>query len=138
FERRLERMVVNTAAEADLRSGGDPNHPEVKRAFSLAERFLASEEYRKIQRSGALEMSAVRINTAQVVVASLEQLISALFPSTMRVASLHVDDLVPVDQQLFPHIGIPQRELRVLDQVTVGSTNIDTVEWVSDKTATHA
>lgn len=138
FERRLERMVVNTAAEADLRSGGDPNHPEVKRAFSLAERFLASEEYRKIQRSGALEMSGVRINTAQVVVASREQLMAALFPSTMHGASLDVDALIPVDQQLFPPIGIPQRELRVRDLVTVGSTNTDTVEWVEEVTATHA
>src|SRR5690606_1229210 len=120
-------MVVHTDAAGALRSGGDPNHPEVQRAFSLAERFLASEEYRKIQRSGALEMSGVRINTAQVVVASREQLMSALFPSTMRGASLDVDALIPVDQQLFPPIGIPQRELRVRDLVTVGSTNTDTV-----------
>src|SRR5690606_35032326 len=77
FERRLERMVVNTAAEADLRSGGDPNHPEVQRAFSLAERFLASAEYRQIQRSGALEMAGVRINTAKVVVAPCAPLLGA-------------------------------------------------------------
>lgn len=138
FERRLERMVVNTAAEADLRSGGDPDHPEVQRAFSLAERFLASEEYRKIQRSGALEMAGVRINTAKVVVASREQLMSALFPSTMQGASLDVDALIPVDQQLFPPVAIPQRELRVRDLVTVGSTNTDTVEWVAEKTVSHA
>jgi HK97 family phage major capsid protein len=138
FERRLERLVVNTAAEADLRSGGDPEHPEVKRAFSLAERFLASEEYRKIQRSGALEMAGVRINTAKVVVASREQLMGALFPSTMRGASLDVDALIPVDQQLYPPISIPQRELRVRDLVTVGSTDTDTVEWVEETVANHA
>lgn len=136
FEHRLQRLVVTSGHEADGRSKGDIQHPDMRHSLSMAEKFLASEDYRQLKRSGALDMAGASVKTAAVTVASREQLMGALFPS--YTAALDVDALVPEDQRLFPPIPIPQRQLRVRDLITVGTTDTDTVEWVEETTRTDA
>ncbi len=136
YEHRLQRLVITTGHEADNRSKGDIEHPDAKRAVSLAEAFLMSEDYRALQRSGAFEVSGVRVNTSAVPVASREQVRAVLFPS--YAAALTVDALIPDDTRLFPPVPIPVRQLRVRDLVTVGTTDTDTVEYVEETTRTDA
>lgn len=135
MERRLESLVVTTGYEVDQHARGDRENPAVKRTLHMAERFLASEEYRALQRSGALDMTGARVNTQPVIIATREKLMGLLFPS---MAALNVDALVPEDSRLFPPVSIPQRQLRVRDLVTIGTTDTDTVEYVEETTANHA
>lgn len=136
FEHRLERIVITTGHEADAHAKGDVDHPAMRRAFSMAENFMASEDYRQLQRTGALQMQGARVSTAAVTVASREALLAAMFPT--YAAALTVDALVPEDTRLFPPVPIPVRPLRVRDLVTVGTTDTDTVEYVEETTRTDA
>jgi hypothetical protein len=136
LERRLQRLVVSAGHEADARSGGDLDHPDMRRVVTLADKFLASENYRKFQKSRAMDMNGARVNIDPVNVASREQLLGALFPSTHM--ALSVDALVPDDQRLFPPVPIPVRQLQVRDLVSVGTTDTDMVEYVEETTRTDA
>jgi len=135
LERRLQRLVVSAGHEADHRSKGDLDHPDMKRVVGLADKFLASENYRQFKKSRALDMNGARVNIDPVAVASREQLFSYLFPSQHM--AFDVDPLVPDDQRLFPPVPIPVRQLRIRDLVTVGTTDTDMVEYVEETVRTE-
>lgn len=139
YEYKLNRLVVNEGHEvANNVRDLDPDHPEVRRVVGLANMFMASEDYKQLRRSGALDgVAGARCNTATVQVATRDQLISRLFPG-VSMAALNADALVPEDQQLFPPVAIPVRNLRVRDLVAVTTTDTDTVEWVEETTRTDA
>jgi HK97 family phage major capsid protein len=137
LEGRLETLVVSTGHEADARTRGDIQHPDMVHALGMAEKFIASEEYRSLKRSGALEMASASARTAAVAVASRDQLLRHLFPS-YQAAGLDVDALVPEDQRLFPPVAVPVRTLKVRDLVAVGTTDTDTVEYVEETVRTDA
>ena len=138
FEYKLSRLVINEGHEADASARGDASHPEVRRVLGLANMFMASEDYKQLKRSGALDgVAGARCNTATVQVATRDQLITRLFPG-ISMAALNADALVPEDQQLFPPVGVPVRQLRVRDLVAVTTTDTDTVEWVEETTRTDA
>lgn len=136
FKNRLERLIGVEAQEADATANGDMNHPAAKRALGLAERFMASQSYQQLRKSGALEMQEAKISMAPVTVASREVLMQTLFPT--YAAALSVDALIPEDTRLFPPVPVPQRTLQVRDLVNVATTDTDTVEWVEEVTVTHA
>jgi len=137
LERRLQRLVVSAGHEADTRSKGDLDHPDMRRVMSLADKFLASENYRQFKKSRALDMNGARVNIDPVSVASRELVMAHLFPSQAHLA-LSVDALVPEDQRLFPPVPIPVRQLRVRDLVSVGTTDTDMVEYVEETARTDA
>lgn len=136
FKGRLERLVGVEAREADALAQGDMSHPAAKRALGLAERFMASQPYQQLRKSGALEMTEAQVRTAPVTVASRELLMQALFPT--YAASLDIDALIPTDSRLIPPVPVPQRQLQIRDLVNVATTDTDTVEWVEEVTVTHA
>ncbi len=135
LEHRLQRLVVSAGHEADARSKGDLDHPDMKRVVSLADKFLASENYKRFRKSGAIDMAGAPVNIAPVSVASREVLLGVLFPSVHR--AFNVDPLVPDDQRLFPPVPIPVRQLRVRDLVSVGTTDTDMVEYVEETVRTE-
>jgi hypothetical protein len=138
LESRLSSLVVTTGHEADHRSRGDLEHPDMRRTLSMADKFMASEDYRALSRSGALDHQTAPTHTQFVPVQSRDQLIATLFPSTHKAFLTGVDPLIPEDQSLFPPIMIPQRALRVRDLVNVATTDTDTIEYVVETTHTDA
>lgn len=53
-------------------------------------------------------------------------------------ATIDAQDLVPVDQRLYPPVWIPQRTPRVFDLVGKGATNSDTIKYAKEVTHTSA
>jgi hypothetical protein len=139
LEHRLSRMVVSAGHEADDRSRGDLEHPDMRRVLSLADRFLASENYKQFKRTGALEMQGARVNIDPVQVAGREQMMASLFPSyAYLAATLDPSALIPDDTRLFPPVPYPVRQLKVRDLVAIGTTDTDTIEYVEETTRTDA
>jgi HK97 family phage major capsid protein len=133
FENRLSRLLQTSAIEAEGRAKGDLDHPDVRRSLSMAAAFMASQGYKQLRASGALDMHGASVKTPAVTVASREQLMAALFGATNKAAWLEdVDALVPDDQRLFPPVPVPVRQLRVRDLISVSTTETDTVEYVEE------
>lgn len=134
LEGRLNSFMRTTALEAEGKAKGDPSHPAVQATLTLADKFMASEEYRQLQRSGNLDFQSAPINTNFVQVMGRDQLVASLFGGTSLAATLSPDALIPTDSRLFPPQMIPQRALRVRDLVNVTTTNTDTIEYVVEVT----
>jgi hypothetical protein len=131
FENRLSRLLQTSAIEAEGRAKGDLDHPDVRRSLSMAAAFMASQGYKQLRASGALDMHGASVKTPAVTVASREQLMAALFGTTNKAAWLdELNALVPEDQRLFPPVPVPVRQLRVRDLISVSTTETDTVEYV--------
>jgi HK97 family phage major capsid protein len=136
LEHRLQRLVVSAGHEADERSKGDLDNPDMRRVMSLADRFLASENYKQFRRSRALDMAGARVRIDPVSVASREATMAMVFPSQVQQAAISIDALIPDDTRLFPPIPFPVRQLKVRDLVAVGTTDTDTIEYVEETTRT--
>ncbi|MGH9248312.1 MAG: phage major capsid protein [Acidimicrobiales bacterium] len=142
YRRRMTRLVDHASSDA-LADGDtdDSERPAARRGMRLArfgERFLASESYRQLRRSGALEMSQAAVKTAPVQVATREEAVATLFGRTHLAAQLDGGPLTPTDQQLVPPVEFPVRPLRVRDLITVNDTDTDTIEYVEETTRTDA
>ena len=136
LEHRLERLVTTTGHEAQNRARGDLQNPDVRRAAGMAAAFMASQEYKRLKASGDLEMEGSRCSTASVGVATRAEFMAML--RGVSTAAVGSDALIPEDQQLFPPVGIPVRQLRVRDLVDVQTTDTDTIEWVEETARTDA
>lgn len=141
FRRRMNRLLEH--ASSDALAEGDVNDPErpagARRAkiVRFGERFLASEQYRQLKKSGVLDMSKAPVRMAPVQVATRAETMATLFPGHHLAAQVSWPGAFPVDQE--PEIvGFPARLLRVRDLVTVSETDSDTVEYVEETTRTDA
>lgn len=140
YRRRMNRLLEHASSDA-LADGdvGDPEHPGTQRAAKIVrfgDRFVASEQYRLLKASGKLSMSNARVDTAPVEVATRDETIAALFGGAYTAAT--VVSPTPVDQQFFPPVEFPARQLRVRDLVMVSETDSDTVDYVEETTRTDA
>lgn len=131
-EARLLEIVGERADEAK---------PSTDRAEArtIAQRFLASSEYRALRESGALEMEGTRVSSGAVQVADREGLKDLLRIRTTvdnsagsgggRIWSDRLESLL---------VAAPVRQIRLLDVISVGDTDSDTVEWAKETTLTDA
>lgn len=116
--------------------------PSADREFArstVAERLLCSEPYKALRASGVLNQDGVNVRTNPVEVATRDELRDMLRQRTTVdntsgsgggvIWSDRLEDLI---------VPIPKRMIRLLDLVTVGSTDTDTIEWVDETTVTDA
>lgn len=131
MERQYGEEGKLDASEADLRSSTE--------ARSVADRFNGSDELTRLRDGGTLSGSAAIGSTSPVEVASRDEVMDGLRLRTLVdntsgsgggvIWSDRREDFIVMD---------PQRSVRLLDVITVGSTDTDTVEWVEETTHTDA
>ena len=123
LDERLKSTLARNGQTLILPTGSDS--PEVA-AQNMGERFLASDQYEAFKRAGF-----ARNSLASVEVASADDL--------RRMLSLAASDgsgLIPIDQKLNPPVNTPRRLPRLMDFITVSSTDTDVVEWARQSVQT--
>lgn len=108
---------------------------ERREARTLAETYIRSEGYKALRDSGRLEMSSAHISSDPVQVASREDTVAMLRTITNVAGS--GGGLIWSDR-LGLVVPMPQRKVRLLDVITVGTTDSDTIEWSKETTHTDA
>jgi HK97 family phage major capsid protein len=109
---------------------------------SIAQRYLQSDAYKRLLESGALTGSNSRVNHDPVEVVERggvdangdfdSPLARALQPGRER-TTVNVGDagaVVPIDQQVWPPVAIPVRQVQLLDLISISATESDMVNWV--------
>ena len=127
-------------APAPLAGGFTPSERRV--AETVAQRYLQSEAYKRLLESGALAGGSNKINHDPVEVMERggvtsdggfdSPLARALQPGRAR-TTVNVGDagaVVPIDQQVWPPVQIPVRQVQVLDLITMLTTESDMVNYV--------
>lgn len=116
-----EAMVQTMQASGDSLTSRDFMASDRPTRGGIGERFVASGEYQELQASGALQMSG-DVRFPNVAVASREE-------TRAMLATSDGSGMVPIDQQLSPSVSIPKRAPRLLDFVTIASTDSDTIDF---------
>lgn len=106
---------------------------------SIATRVVNSDIYKALRSKGTLLRQGTRVETDAFDVATRDELVDMLRQRTTVdntsgsgggvIWSDRLEDLI---------VPIPKRMIRLLDLVTVGSTDTDTIEWVDETTVTDA
>ena len=127
------------------RQYGNESHDEVSTreaaqvSGTVAERFTASDELTSLRSSGVLEGSAAVGSTIPVEVATRDEVMEGLrLRTTVTNASGSGGGVIWSDRREDFIVMDPQRSVRLLDVLSIGSTDTDTVEWVKETTHTDA
>lgn len=138
---RLDASLVRAAANQGR--GGAPSIPlnrQERRAFAqIAKRYMQSDAYKRLRESGVLASAGSKVNHDPVEVIERggfdeegnfsSELIDALRQrATMDIGSGGA--LVPIDQQVWPPVEIPVRQIRLLDLISMATTESDMVNFV--------
>jgi HK97 family phage major capsid protein len=141
---RDEVSILRSRAETALgwtveKANEVRNSTERTEARSIAERLLSSPAYVALRDSGRLSSeSGARINMDPVQVATRDELIQGLrLRTTVDNSSGSGGGLIWSDRKDIV-VPIPERRVRLLDVITVGSTDSDTIEYARETTRTHA
>lgn len=131
---RLENVLASHAGSVNDRSGGHPgpsaeplNRAERREFAQIARRFLDSEVYKRTL--PMLKNGSAHLNTDPVDVLERVELMDGLRQRTTVNVSTG-GALVPIDQQLYPPVQIPVRQVRLLDLISMMTTESDMVSWV--------
>lgn len=89
----------------------------------MAERFCASAPYQAAKESGTLKSGVALGNLGHIEVATRDE------TETFLAAQGPHGDLVAEDQQLTPPIGLPRRQIRIMDLISLMTTDSDLIEW---------
>jgi len=132
----LTAKLAKVLSHAGRESGGAPadvmaSGADQNRAESIGGRLVASDEYRSLRASGALESSG-RVHMPHVEVASRGEVMSWL------AAASDGAGLITPDERRFPPSPMPRRSVRLLDLITVAATDSPLVEWAKQTTRTQA
>lgn len=130
---RLTSILGTESAAIVAEAQGDP-----EKIRHLAQRFTSSGEYQDLIKSGRLASENARVDIAPVEVMDIDEAMASMAPMQFLAATLDGSPLVPSDRQLMPPIAIPVRGVRLLDLITVGSTESDSVEYTKETTRTDA
>jgi HK97 family phage major capsid protein len=144
---RLEKVLTRMAAERGggrnpLAGAGDVplNRAERRQFAEIAKRFMGSEPYKRLLESNELKSQGTRFSTSPVEV--LERggydegsgaLDSPLIRALQTRTTVNVGDagaVVPIDQQVWPPIEIPVRQVMFLDLIQMLTTESDMVNYV--------
>lgn len=117
--------IIGQAVPAEQKNAAAEAHMSVIQALS------ETDSYQAFLKGGRAELPGVEAM-------SRAQLLRALGSGGKLMASLDVDAMVAPDLRLYPPVPIPVRQPRVVDLITVGQTNSDTVKFSYEKTRTDA
>lgn len=119
----------------------DAPKPSVERneARSIATQLIESAEYRALVASGRLKNGSSRVDTQPIEVMSRDAAVDLLRQRTnIDNSSGEGGGVIWSDRLENLIIAKPSRKPRLLDYVTVGTTDTDTVEWVDETTVSDA
>lgn len=134
LRKRESEALARIASERGGDRPSDPtsrplNRSERREFNAIAKRVLDSPEYRALREGGRLDQGQAHINTNPVEVVERDGLSDELRQRT-TVSVSNAGSLVPIDQQVWPPIELPVRQLRVLDLISIVTTESDQVNWV--------
>jgi HK97 family phage major capsid protein len=128
-EAALTRSAAERGTSPGVAGEGRPLNRAERREFeSIARRFVDSDVYKQLKASGLLETGG-HINTDPVDVLERDALLSGLRQRT----TVNVGDagaVVPIDQQVWPPVEIPVRQVRLMDLISMVTTESDMVNFV--------
>ena len=134
-----------------LRASNDPgrsvegptvplNRAGAREFAKIAKRYLDSDAYKRLLESGKLRSDGARLSHDPVEVIErggfdLEtgELRSDLIDNLRQRTTVNVGDagaVVPIDQQVWPPVEIPVRQIRLLDLISMVTTESDMVNFV--------
>jgi HK97 family phage major capsid protein len=125
-------------------SGSDPAGPARRAprggvADRMVDALMSSDQYRALRESGAFEAKETRIHTNPVEALTRDELLALLESGRgLRAATADVDAMVDPDLRTFPPVPIPVRPIRVLDLITMTTTDSDQVDYVEETLRTDA
>jgi HK97 family phage major capsid protein len=140
---RLEAALTRMAAERGvIPPGGDKalSRAERREFESIAKRFLRSDTYKRLRESGSLAAAGTHFATDPVEVLErggwndeTGQMDSPLIRALQTRTTVNVGDagaVVPIDQQVWPPVIIPVRQVQLLDLISMRTTESDMVNFV--------
>lgn len=112
---------------------------QARRREAAVDVLMGTPEYQRLAETGSFTSAGARIELPGVELASREQVISAFRSGgNLFAATADVGDMVDEDQRRFPPVAIPVRQVRVLDLITMATTDSDLVKFVRETTRTDA
>lgn len=140
---RLEQELLRAAGRnGETGPGGTGpalNRAERRQFESIARRYLNSEPYKRLLESGVLRSQGTKVNHDPVEVLERGGVnADGVFDSPLARAlqtrtTVSVGDagaVVPIDQQVWPPVQTPVRQVRLLDLVSMVTTDSDMVNYV--------
>lgn len=110
-----------------------------REARTIAERFIQADELKRLRASGVLNMAGTHVEMAPVEVATRDEAYQLLrLRATVDNASGSGGGVIWSDRLQNLIVMTPERRVRLLDVITIGDTDSDTVEWTKETTRTHA
>lgn len=135
--RSREARIMEIAGH-EVRDATNDGERDARRG-SVADRFLRSKEYQEVLRSGSLSMVGARIHSNPVEVQTRDELLAGLrMRTTVDNSAGSGGGVIWSDRREDLIVPTPVRRISVLDVITIGTTDSDTVEWTKETTTTDA
>jgi HK97 family phage major capsid protein len=101
-----------------------------ERGMSVAEAFMSDPLYQSLAKAGVFEGGAGRIELPGAEVLGRADLIAALRSGRgLQAATADATPLIPSDRQLYPPVPLPVRQPRIVDLLTVTTTESNLIEY---------
>lgn len=139
--KKQEAAEIRQRREALMEKLGrsSEKHATVAMFKNAAEAIIASPEWQRLKEVDAFASQGSHIDIPGVEVLDRDRLVAAIAARRpFLAADPQVDGAatVPIDQQLYPPVGIPVRPLRVLDLIMVGTTESEQVNYTQETVRT--
>jgi hypothetical protein len=101
--------------------------------------IMATPEYQRLAETDSFKSAGSRIEIPGVELVSAEQLVENIKGGLpLFSATATVGDMINVDQRRFPPVPIPVRTVRILDLITMSTTESDKIDYVEEIVRTDA
>ncbi|MDQ1426628.1 MAG: hypothetical protein QOK39_104 [Acidimicrobiaceae bacterium] len=132
LERSSPGRLTGPGGTPDGAADGDLSPEDREEFWEIAKRYTDSEAYSRLRQSGKLSPDqSAHIHDDPVEVVSRAQLRRrGMLKQRTTVNVGTAGSIVPIDQQVWPPIVIPVRQVQLLDEISMTTTESDVVTWV--------
>lgn len=135
----LQTRAARALQIAGERSTESKDSTERREARSLVERFVQAEGYQRLRESGALGSDAASVRLDPIQISSRDEAIAMLrLRTTVDNSSGSGGGVIWSDRLENLIVPMVERRPRLMDVITVGTTDSDTIEYVRQTTKTDA
>jgi hypothetical protein len=121
------------------RNGGGEKSDRMIKGVSAVEAIMSTPEYARLAETNAFQSAGAHIELPGVEVASREQVVKSFRNhQPLLAATVDGEPFIAEDMRLYPPVPIPVRSIRVLDLITMSTTDSDKVDYVEETTRTDA